>query len=73
MKQGLVVTQMSSSKHLEGYTKIESLGNEGSQKELVCTGNRSSMAFFIRFYDKRVGTTGKEKTIDEKYQVWKRC
>ena len=72
MKQGLVVTKMRSSKHLEGYTKIESLGNEGNQKGVsLYFGNRSSMAF-IRFYDKRVEQLAKKKTVDENIKSWKR-
>ena len=52
MKDGLVITKMRSSKQVEGYTKIESLGNEGKRKGVTLYfGNRGSSAF-VRFYDK---------------------
>lgn len=72
MKQGLVITQMRSSKHLDGYTKIESLGNEGNQKGVsLYFGNRASRAF-IRFYDKKVEQLSKKKAVAEDIESWQR-
>ncbi len=44
-----VVTQMRSSKHLEGYTKIESSGNEVESKGVSFVLRKQSLMAFIRF------------------------
>lgn len=72
MKDGLVITKMRSAKHVEGYTKIESLGNEGKRKGVTLYfGNRSSRAFG-RFYDKLAEQLDKRKEVDADIETWQR-
>ena len=72
MKDGLVITKMRSSKQVEGYTKIESLGNEGKRKGVTLYfGNRGSSAF-IRFYDKLAEQLDKKKPVDVDIETWQR-
>ena len=72
MKDGLVITKMRSSKQVEGYTKIESLGNEGKRKGVTLYfGNRGSSAF-VRFYDKLAEQLDKKKPVDANIETWQR-